>query len=305
MKLRWIIVPVLILIAIFAGYKLARKNNDIGEVVRGDIIRDVVYKKASDEELRLDIYRAENYLDKKSPVVVYVHGGYWNAGDKSQDIMLFMQGIEKLRKNGHTVISIDYRLTSASVKFPAHVEDVKDSIRWIRKNSNKYNFDGNNIGIMGASAGGNLALLSGLSGDREFLGDETLKNYSSKVNYIISWFGPTDFRNGEDKMVSDFLGVSRKANPEIYKKASPINYINRDTPPVLLIHGDRDEVVPYSQSKIFYEEGKKAGADVRLVPVKNGRHGFIPVEGKNLTPDINDIIKRTYDFIIENSEQVK
>lgn len=152
MKLRWIIVPVLILIAIFAGYKLARKNNDIGEVVRGDIIRDVVYKKASDEELRLDIYRAENYLDKKSPVVVYVHGGYWNAGDKSQDIMLFMQGIEKLRKNGHTVISIDYRLTSASVKFPAHVEDVKDSIRWIRKNSNKYNFDGNNIGIMGASA---------------------------------------------------------------------------------------------------------------------------------------------------------
>lgn len=308
MKFKWILALLIIFLGIFGGYRLARGPAEKAEefkmedIVKGDVLNDVVYKKVGDRELKLDMYRSKNYLTEKSPVVVYVHGGYWNSGDKREDIMLFFQGVENLRQLGYTVVSVNYRLTANNIRFPDHIEDVKDSIRWLKKNAKSYNIASDNIGIMGASAGGHLSLLAGLSRNSDFQGDENLKNYTSDVKYIVSWFGPTDFTKGEDKVVREFLGGSRSTKPQTYKTASPIEYIDGNSPPVFLVHGENDDVVPYSQSKALYNEGKRVGADISLLSVKNANHGFSPVDNRKIQPEINIIIDSTLNFIVDKSK---
>lgn len=294
--------------AVYMGYKYSYELISRAAAIKvrrdlkGNIKRDIVYKIAGGKEIKLDMYLPDDYKGKKAPVIIYVHGGYWSFGDKAQEIGLLADGVKELRRLGYAVVSINYRLTDKNIVFPAHIEDVKDSIRWIRSKSGLYQFDENNIGIMGASAGGHLALLAGLSSEGDFTGDNQLEHYSSKVKYIVSWFGPTDLRGVNGKYVPAFLGTSEEKNPDLYIKASPITYIGRNSPPILLMHGDKDEVVSIIQSEELFNAGKNVGADIQFITVKNAKHGFIQAGKEPLLPSLNEIAKITWDFILKNSK---
>lgn len=277
-------------------------TNEVKKYKEGSVIEDIKYKSIGDRELKLDMYMPNATKYEKSPTIIYVHGGFWTFGDKKSEIPYLMDTINKLRDKGLTVVSIDYRLVNNTTKFPAPIEDVKDAVKFIRKNAKEYNIDENKIGIWGSSAGGHLALMEGLTDDTVFIGSDDFKNYSSKVNFIISWYGPTDLSiiNGKnaEKVASNFMGVSIKDSKDSYIKASPINYLSEESPSILLIHGSKDTVVPSSQSFNLYKKGKELGADVRYMSIKNGGHGFVP-SGGEIYPALNDISDKTISFIEE------
>ncbi|MEJ8554780.1 alpha/beta hydrolase fold domain-containing protein [Tepidibacter sp. Z1-5] len=284
-----------------AKYKkeILLKNNQ-NTYKKDNVFEDITYKFVDGQELKLDIYMANVLDDEKRPAIVYVHGGFWAFGNKKSEIPYFKDLINILNNKGFTFVSIDYRLTNKNTKFPEPVKDVKDAIRWLRKNAVSYNIDENKIGICGNSAGGHLALLEGLTDDSMYLGNEDLKNISSKVNFIISFFGPTDLTLVKGKKYTattkNLIGGTINDMKDIYINASPMYCLSENTPPILLIHGEKDTIVPISQSKALYEKSKSLGIDVEFVPVKNASHGLISTAGE-INPSLNDITNKVILFI--------
>ncbi|WP_099188935.1 alpha/beta hydrolase [Tepidibacter mesophilus] len=275
------------------------KNNQ-NKYKESNVLEDITYKSVDGQELKLDIYMANSISNEKKPAIVYVHGGFWAFGNKKAEIPYFKDLINILNNKGFTFISIDYRLANKNIKFPEPVKDVKDAIRWIRKNAVNYNIDENKIGICGNSAGGHLALLEGLTEDSMYLGNEDLKNISSKVNFIISFFGPTDLSLVKGKKYTattkNFIGGTIDDMREIYVNASPMHYLSENTPPILLIHGEKDIIVPISQSQALYNKAKSLGVDIEFVCVKNASHGLISTVGE-INPSLNDITNKVILFI--------
>lgn len=263
-----------------------------------------IYKVASGRVLKLDIYLSGS---KKHPVLVYIHGGAWKSGSK--ELLMQKGNFKKVAgyylKKGFAVVSVDYRLSGVA-KFPAGLIDCKDAVRWLKKNAKKYRIDPNRIGVWGTSAGGNLALMVGLTEEHQFAGAKHLKGYSSKVKFVISWYGPTNLVPGPNnptnkenmKTIVYYLGNTYNNIPSMYRLASPLNHIKKNSPPVLLIHGEKDRTVNFVQSEFLYKKSKKIGARVSLIPVKNAGHGFNSIKGK-ISPSMNHIQKKTLHFGIK------
>jgi len=152
------------------------------------IISDITYKTVDQKKMKLDIYQPLSSQNKKVPVVVYIHGGGWASGDKSEIHNDYRKVLlHALLTEGYAVISIDYRLTNRNgIHFPAPVLDCKDAIRWVYKNADAYHFDTEKIGLWGTSAGAHLAMLMAYSTDTDFYGAAELKKYSSKVKYVLN-----------------------------------------------------------------------------------------------------------------------
>lgn len=239
-------------------------------------IRKLKYKNTNSKNVYLDIYKSK-IDDKSSKVILYVHGGSWIYGDNG--IPIGMEPIiDSFNKEGFTIISLSYNLLNNNNSIYDSVCDVKDAIRWIYKNKDVYNFDTNEIGILGISSGANLSLLSAYSKDTDFKGDENLYSYSSKVKYVIDVFGPTNletlnFESLEDTPYYNNL-KSLISSKEYLKKYSPINYIKQDLPSTLIIHSKTDELVPYSNAKELYNTLKENNNKVKLLALKNGSHYF-------------------------------
>ena len=239
-------------------------------------IRKLKYKDTSSKNVCLDIYKST--LDNKaSKVILYVHGGSWIYGDNG--IPIGMEPIiDSFNKEGFTIISLSYNLLNDTNSIYDSVCDVKDAIRWIYKNKDVYNFDTNEIGILGISSGANLSLLSAYSKDSDFKGDENLYAYSSKVKYIIDVFGPTELGTLNFTALED-TPYYKNLKPlitskEYLKKYSPINYIKEDLPNTLIIHSKSDELVPYSNAKDLYNALKEKNNNTKLLSLKNGSHYF-------------------------------
>lgn len=177
---------------------------------------------------------------------------------------------------GYAVVNVEYRLARVSLA-PAAVEDCRCALRWVIAHAKQYNFDTNKLIVTGSSAGGHLALMTGMltpaAGlDRQCPGGEDLK-----VAAIINWYGITD--------VNDLLGGPNTRNfavawlgsqtnrDEIARSVSPLAYVRKDLPPILIIHGDADPVVPYGQAVRLHEALNKAGAANQLLTVPGGKHG--------------------------------
>jgi acetyl esterase/lipase len=230
---------------------------------------DQPYVPNAHKHQRLDLFW---FKDKKvRPVLVWIHGGAFRGGDKKGTIFL------PFLELGYVVVSINYRL-SPDAPFPAQVEDCKAAIRWLRANARKYYIDPDRIGVWGSSAGGHLAAFLGTSGDvKEFDKGPNLK-YSSRVQAVIDIFGPVDFiklRAESDTKESPEYMLFRcliKECPDKAIKASPLTYISKDDPPFLIIHGDKDEVIPYNQSVLFNEALNRAGIDTTYILVKGKGH---------------------------------
>ncbi len=233
---------------------------------------DVVYASANNTALKLDIWYPRD-VSAPAPTLVYFHGGGWVFGAKEGAVYQFLPFLEK----GWRVVNVEYRMAGNSLA-PAAVEDARCALRWVIRNAKQWNFDRTKIVLTGQSAGGHLSLITGMLPkgtelDNRCDGDEDLK-----VAAIINWYGITDVNdliggsNRKDYAVM-WLGSQPNA-PEIAKKVSPLSYIRADLPPVLTIHGDKDDVVPFSHAARLKDALDNAKVSNKLVTIKNGGHGM-------------------------------
>ena len=255
--------------------------------------KDVIYKKRDNKELTLDIYTNKE-AKEATPIIIYVFGNGWIYGDKV--IPSAIESIINLLKDeGYAVISTSYELMDDEVILKDQISDVKDTIRWIYKNKDKYNFDVNNIGIIGPSAGAQLSMMAAFSQEDEFIGDQSLKSYSSKVKYIIDLFGPARLSKinlsvGPEEVVEKF---SDSDIEKLSKEFSPIEYIREDLPDTLIIHSLKDNIVPYETSVELYETALKYNNNFELYTLQNCTHyleNLSNTEALNLYMKIVDYI---------------
>ena len=252
------------------GTRRGARRSGQGTTEGMNVIRDIVYGKGGDTELKLDVYLPA--LERKGPlpVVVWIHGGAWRAGSKRGN------RASGLVRHGFATVSISYRLTQKAI-FPAQIHDCKCAIRWVRAHAGKYGFDPKRIGVWGSSAGGHLVAMLGTSlGVKELEGKGGWADEDSRVQAVVDFYGPSDLlamadapshmdHNGARSPEGALVGGTVKENPEAAERASPVTYVSGD---------ERDMTVPFSQSEILCKALKKAGADVTFVPVKRGGHGF-------------------------------
>ncbi len=296
------------LIIIYRVYEQLNNNNDsiatLGQLTDYKVTEDMdikglKYKKSDSKEVFLDIYTSKNN-NTPSPVILYVHGGSWIYGDNGIPI-----GLEPIIKafndSGFTIISLSYELLKENTPIENPIKDVKDSIRWIYKNKDKYNFDTNNIGVLGISSGAHLALMASYSKDNEFIGDTDLSNYPSKVNYIIDVFGPTDLSTLDTSSVEDEYKSEIETlinSPNIINNYSPINYISNSSPSTLIIHSKTDEIVPYKNATKLYDSLENKNLNPKLLTLNSGSHFFNGYNSNEIIALIFEVLK----FIEINKE---
>ncbi|HEY1861024.1 MAG TPA: alpha/beta hydrolase [Gemmataceae bacterium] len=258
------------------------------------IERDLVYGKGGDTEMKLDLAMPKDG-DGPFPVVVCIHGGGWRGG-KRQDMG---KTIEVLAGRGYVAVTPSYRL-APDAKFPAQIEDVKASVRWLRANAKTYKINPDRIGAIGFSAGAHLACLLGVTCKDDGLeGKGGCAEEPSRVQCVVSFFGPTDLtrddwtKDVEENILVPFLGATIKEKPELYKKASPVTFVTKSAPPFLFFHGDKDKLVGLEQSKILAEKLQKAEVSAKVVVVEGEGHGWM---GEKLTKNIEQMVA----FLDEN-----
>ena len=248
--------------------------------------KDLAYASRSEAE-KLDIYLPEG--SGPFPLVVSVHGGAFMMGDKGDPFAV--EGFDQLLQAGYALASINYCL-SGEVIAPAQIQDVKAAVRWLRAHAREYHLKPEKIGAWGASAGGNLVALLGVSCSVPVLEGADLGNatQSSCVQAVIDWFGPTDFgqmdsqfagngcpqtHNDPDSPESRLVGAPIQLRPDLVKAANPITYVTPFAPPFLIMHGTEDCIIPPQQSQLLYNALLAAiGVDkVTLVFLHGAGHG--------------------------------
>ena len=261
----------------------------------GGVQRDVTYCTPGGVALKMDVYLPSTGSPGLAPAVLYLHGGSWRAGDKSE-VGLLAPG---LVASGYVVASINYRLVP-QYRWPAQIEDAKCAIRYLKANAGLYNLDPARIGVWGASAGGHLAALVGLAGPEAGLeGNGGYQEQSSSVQAVVDMFGPTDFTVTPDpntsSLIEALLNKPLSQAGELLAQASPVTYVTKDAPPFLILHGDKDLVVPLSQSQELYDRLKGVGATATLVVVKNAGHALVP-SGGAISPTLVELGGIIVDF---------
>jgi acetyl esterase/lipase len=243
-----------------------------------ELQRDVVYGQGGGRDLKLHILRPKDPPREPMPVLVFIHGGGWRGGHRDVGI----PRLAPFATRGYFCATIEYRLSGEAV-WPAQIEDCKCAIRSLRAHAKEWNLDPDRIGVWGSSAGGHLVALLGTAGDaKELEGKGGHAEFSSRVQAVCDWFGPTDFPklfadepDGKAAgAVTGLIGGPPMDNAAKLKQASPITYVSKDAPPFLIMHGDKDPIVPLSQSEVLHEALKKAGADSTLVVLPGAGHGF-------------------------------
>lgn len=229
--------------------------------------RDLEYAEIDGASLKLDIYMPKN-VDGLPPLMVWIHGGGWRNGDKR----MVNRAVVRLSQAGYAVASINYRLKDLSIH-PRHIHDCKAAVRWLRAHASEYGYDPKRVAVGGGSAGGHLSLLLGLSSGIEDL-EGSVGNYpdeSTSVLAIVDLYGPADLP--EMKKNSPRFQQRSSLSNERLKHASPMTYLTPDDPPVLMLHGDQDKLVPVGQSKRLHEACQKAGLVSELHVLEGAGHG--------------------------------
>ncbi|MDQ8190669.1 sulfatase-like hydrolase/transferase [Roseibacillus persicicus] len=253
-----------------------------------EIQRDLSFL-SPDREEKLDLYQPENHTaDERLPAVVIIHGGGWTSGDKNR-MREYVTGTS-LAKAGYLAISINYE-TRAGKCWPNNLHDCKNAVRWLRKNADTLGVDSDRIGVIGGSAGGHLALMVAYTGDHPKLSPTTpYPGISDKVSACVDMYGITNLLtrqytekdgtpNGKLKGHRLFK-EEREEAPAKWRNASPVNYINAQTPPTLIFHGTEDATVDRDQSKELHALLQKAGVDSTLRMIEGADHAW-PLQTKD------------------------
>ena len=228
---------------------------------------DLEYVPNGHPRQKLDLYLPENPAGPL-PVILWIHGGGWRAGDKANPPAL------ALAAKGYAVASMNYRYSQHAV-FPAQTHDCKASVRWLRANAKTHGLDPDHIGAWGSSAGGHLVALLGTTNELpELEGDLGNNGCSSRVQAVVDWFGPTDLLTvGAKSTRSELIGGDAESHQAEARRASPMTYVSSKACPFLIMHGDKDVTVPISQSETFAKALKDAGADATFIAVEGAAHG--------------------------------
>lgn len=253
-----------------------------------EFTKDVVYGTVDGVELKLDLARPKG-LTAPAPGVVWIHGGAWRGGRKEE----FEKLVRDSAAAGYVSVSINYRLVPKSI-FPAQVEDAKCAVRWFRANAEKLQLDPQRIGVVGASAGAHLAMMLGAMDTGDGLeGNGGSAEASSRVQCVVSYAGPTDltveFPPASKNLVADFIGGPANEKADAAKAASPITYVSAGDPPMLLIQGTKDPLVPHSQAVEMVEALTTAGVPGRVELMIGEGHGW-PKEHER-------VMRETFEFL--------
>lgn len=234
---------------------------------------DVEYGRADDRPLRLDIARPRRPAAERLPVIVMIHGGGWSGGDKS---VVHRDLVRYAATGNYFCVTVEYRL-SGEAAWPAQIHDCKAAVRWLRASADKYSIDPDRIGAWGASAGGHLAAMLGVSGDvAELEGDCGWPGHSSRVACAVDFCGPSElfsfFEATRDGRITRVLGGPIEQHRAAARSASPVTHVSKDDPPLLIVHGTDDAVVPYDQAEKLHAALEAAGGDSTLVKVVGANH---------------------------------
>ena len=248
------------------------------------LVSNITYRRVSNWDAKLDIYQPRG-LKAPSPTVMYFHGGGWTNGAKEGAAFSLLPYLQM----GYTVVNVEYRLTDVAPA-PAAVEDARCALRWIYRNAKPYNFDTTKIVTTGNSAGGHLALTTGMlpgsseldltcPGDRAGGASNPGSNNTDplKVAAIVDWYGITDVNellSGPNRRswAAAWLGTMPNRDA-VARMVSPLTYVKAGIPPIISVHGDADPTVPYTQKTRLHDALQKAGLPHELVTVPNGKHG--------------------------------
>ncbi len=235
------------------------------------MVPNVTYLTASNWDAKLDLYVTRT-PDVPRPTLIFIHGGGWIGGTKEGTT-----GIPAYLEMGMNVVNVEYRLARIAPA-PAAVEDCRCALRWVIQHAKDYGIDVNRIVVSGGSAGGHLALTTGMlpasAGlDRQCPGPDNLK-----VAAIVNWFGVSDVNElleGPNMKTYAVAWLGSAADRwQIATRVSPLTYVRAGLPPVLTIHGDADPTVPHAQSVRLHKALTDAGVPNELMTIPGGKHGF-------------------------------
>ena len=237
------------------------------------------YKTADGQTLRFDISYPKAEAPKGGyPLILYIHGGAWVGGERFSGYGYFNDEIRHYNQKGIAVASLAYRFARAENPkrtMDCCVVDCMDALRYIVKNSKRLCINPDKIGVYGHSAGGHLAFMVAMADQNLFEGDEALKGVKYKIACAVPQSGPTFFWGGENaknKLYHVLFG--NPCDKQLMEKLSPLKYVKKDLPPMLILHGQKDELVPVKAAEIMREKLEEAGAPVEAVFAKNARHSF-------------------------------
>jgi acetyl esterase/lipase len=236
------------------------------------------------KETVLDIIQPKAPSKAKRPGLLCIHGGGWTGGTKEQFARSCLPYVEQ----GFVAANVEYRLAKAAPA-PAAVTDVLKAAQWFRKNAKRYNLDPKRIVVTGGSAGGHLALMVGMTPKSAKLGPP------AKVAAVINFYGITDVADQLDGPNMRPYAVTwvpeQPGRMELARRVSPMTYVRPGLPPILSIHGDADQTVPYEHGVKLTRALRDVGVDAQLISVPQGKHGFPQDKLKELYPQIFEFLK--------------
>jgi acetyl esterase/lipase len=244
-------------------------------------VPNITYMTANGYEAKLDVHRARNVATPR-PTVIFIHGGGWVGGSKEASMLAVLPYLAM----GFAAVNVEYRLAQTAPA-PSGVEDCRCALKWVIANAKTHGFDTSKVVVTGQSAGGHLALMTGMLGHAAGFDDRcpTLGGPPNnvpiednpKVAAVVNWYGITDVLdiiqgpNARGYGVRWFAGVDNKA--ALAARVSPLTYVRPGLPPIITIHGDADPTVPYAQAERLRDALTKAGVANQLVTIPQGGHG--------------------------------
>ncbi|HEX9652738.1 MAG TPA: alpha/beta hydrolase [bacterium] len=246
-----------------------------------DIFPNITYSVANNTELKLDLYLPSD-RSVLHPTLILFHGGGWVAGQKERNVLWFLPYLSMK----WAVINVEYRIAKNALA-PAAVEDCRCALRWAANNAERYNLDASKFVLTGTSSGGHLALITGMlppqtAFDRQCPTPDSLRWIGGiepeiRVAAIVNWFGITDVAdliegpNAKHYAIEWFGSMMNRH--EIAQQVSPINHLRAGLPAIITIHGDGDNVVPYSHATRLHAALDKVGVPNQLITIHGAKHG--------------------------------
>ncbi len=286
-----------LLLLVLSTQIFSQTNPVIDAFPKGTILYgNVPYNNDSLPKHLLDIYLPAN-TKGKVPLVILVHGGGWLGNDKYADIGYMKKTVAEIVSNGFALASIDYRFSTQAI-FPAQIQDCNRAVSFLFDNADKYHLDKKRIAVMGFSAGGHLASLMGLSKNdniETFFMPGSNKSFSFKA--VVDFYGPAELilfpgSNDPKSPESLLIGAAPLARPDLAKAASPVTYVDKNDPPFLIIHGEKDDLVSIKQSQLLSSWLKVVGVQNELVIVKDAPHFGVMFDADEVRNKVMSFLKK-------------
>ena len=274
-----------LLLALLVAVPAYAADDEPGALSGVTPIYDVAYL-GPDRAEKMDLYVPETAGETdRYPVVLIIHGGGWTGGDKRAARERNIAG--NLVPRGYVCASVNYALAEpGKPTWPGNLHDCKTAVRFLRANSDKYKIDPSRVGVIGGSAGGHLALLVGVTGPTDKLDPPGAGD--CRVQAVVDLYGPTDLSKvGWDLAM---IPAKKAERPDLYQQASPVRYLSKDDPPILILHGTADTDVELSQSQHLADALKAQRMPHQLVVVKDAPHSF------HLQPAQQDLRPIVFEF---------